>query len=241
MTIGLKSVLGFLALWPCALMLLVGCERREMQAEEGGTRRQEETRERDIRQTLKRLPSLLNCTQQWDAGLIVTSNIFENVRRLDDPDVRRFYVSSYTNAVLSLAFPIDVSLDDKVASRRVTVHLSSYYELVECGFSMLCELDSMNPDAWDFLLEAPRKYKKALAMRTARLEAAGVSAARFRTDALYNGLRDGMQNCASIIGKGWYPSAKRRMSPSQLAEVLAKIKDVFGALPPEIEKGEEPK
>ena len=238
MMIGLKSVLGFLALWPCALLLLVGCRQQEMQAEDFGTCRQEERMERDIRQTLERLPNLLNCTQQWDAGLIVISNVCENIRRLDDPGVRRYYVSSYTNAVLSLAFPIDVSIEDKAASRRVAINLSSYFELVECGFSRLCELDSMSPVAWDFLLESPRKYKMALSMRIARLEAAGVSAVRFRTDALYNELRDGVQNCSSIIGKGWYPSAKRRMAPSQLKVVREKIRGVFGELPPEIEKDE---
>ncbi len=213
--------------------LLPGCASKDC-----GACKQKEVCERDIRQTLERLPNLLNCTQQWDAGLIVTSNIFENVRKLDDPCERRFYVSSYTSAILSLDFPIDVALDDKVASRRVAINLSSYYELVECGFSMLCELDSMNPDAWDFLLESPRKYKKALSMRITRLEAAGVSAVRFRTDALYNELRDGVQNCSCIIGKGWYPSAKRRMSSSQLKMIREKIKIALGDLPPEIEKDE---
>lgn len=239
MMFDVKSFLRGLVLWPCALLLLNGCERREVRSEEdGGVFRQEESWERDIRQTLERLPNLLNCTQQWDAGLIVISNVCENIRRIDDQGERRSYVSSYTNAVLSLDFPIDVPLDDKAASRRMAINLSSYYELVECGFSMLCELDSMSPVAWDFLLESPRKYKKALSMRIARLEAAGVSAVRFRTDALYNELRDGVQNCSSIIGKGWYPSSKRRMAPSQLKVVREKIRGAFGELPPEIEKDE---
>lgn len=56
----------------CALLLLNGCERQEMPTEDCGACKQKEVCERDIRQTLKSLPNLLDCTQQWDVGLIVT-------------------------------------------------------------------------------------------------------------------------------------------------------------------------
>ena len=168
----------------------------------------------------------------------MSSNICENVRKIDDPVTRRRYVSDYTNVVFNLDFPIDVDVDDKRASRSVEVNLNAYYELIECGFSMLCEMEPMNPEMWDFFLESPIRYKKALTMRMRRLELAGVPAVRFRTDTLFNELRDGLQNCSRIIESGWYPSAKRRMAPMQLAEIRTKIKAVFGTLPPEMAKDE---
>ena len=219
-----------------ALLLLTGCERQGKTSDANGN--QQETLVYSIRHTIEQLPNLLNCSRQWEARRIVTSNITENIRRIDDPLARRWHVSSYTNAVFNLGFPIDAALDDDDASRLIGINLSAYYELVECGFSMLCYLDSMTPGAWDFFLKASHKYKKALEMRAARLKAKGVPATKFRKDALFNDLRDGVQNCFYIIERGWYPSAKRRMSPSQLSDVRNMIKEVFGTLPPEIEKDE---
>ena len=191
-----------------------------------------------IMESIHRLPEWLNCPHKWEAGRLVISNISDNVRTIGDTAARRRCLSSYTNAVLCLDFPIDAPLDDKDAARVIWINLSSYYEMAECGFSMLCEMDSMSPGMWDLLLDSPIRYKKALDMRIGRLETKGVPAARFRMDALFSELRDGLQNCEAIIEKGWYPSAKRGMSASQLAEVRSKIKAALGTLPPEIEKDE---
>ena len=218
-------------LWSCTLFLLISCEQRERRPDTVFNGSIDKTVEQNIRHTLNSLPGLLTCPRKWEAWHIVISNFYYNVRRIEDPLARQRYVADYTNAVLSLDFPIDAAIEDNEASRIIGINLASYYELVECGFSMLCELDSMRPGTWDFLLESPRKYKAALTKRIGRLEAKGVKPARFRTDGLFNELRDGVQNCASIIEKGWYPSAMRRMSPSELAEVKKKIDNVFGTLP----------
>jgi len=231
-----KSRRTTLTLLSSVLLLLTGCEQRGKTSD--ANYNQQETLVCDIQHTIEQLPNLLNCSRQWEARRIVVSNITENIRRIGDPLVRRCYVSSYTNAVLNLEFPIDAALDDEDASRLIDRNLSAYYELVECGFSMLCYLDSMTPGAWNFFLKASHKYKKALEMRAARLKAKGVPATKFRKDALFNDLRDGVQNCFYIIERGWYPSAKRRMSPSQLAEVRKMIKSIFGNLPPDIAKDE---
>lgn len=231
-----KSRRTTLTLLSSVLLLLTGCEQRGKTSD--ANYNQQETLVCDIQHTIEQLPNLLKCSRQWEARRIVVSNITENIRRIGDPLVRRCYVSSYTNAVLNLEFPIDAALDDEDASRLIDRNLSAYYELVECGFSMLCYLDSMTPGAWDFFLKASHKYKKALEMRAARLKAKGVPATKFRKDALFNDLRDGVQNCFYIIERGWYPSAKRRMSPSQLAEVRKMIKNIFGNLPPDIAKDE---
>lgn len=225
-----------LTLLSCVLLLLTGCEQQGKSSDANDS--QKETLVYNIQHTIEQLPNLLNCSRQWEARRIVMSNITENIRKIYDPLARRLYVSNYTNAVLNLNFPIDAELDDDNASRLIGINLSAYCELVECGFSMLCDLDSMTPGSWDFLLKASHKCKKALEIRAARLEVKGVSAARFRKDALFNDLRDCVQNCFCIIERGWYPSAKRRMSPSQLAEVRKMIKDIFGTLPPDIAKDE---
>ena len=148
-------------------------------------------------------------------------------------------MSSYTNLVYNLDFPLDAALEDKLASRNIWVNLNAYYELIECGFSMLCEMEPVNPEMWNFFLESPIRYKKALAMRIRRLESAGVPATRFRADTLFNELSDGLQNCSRIIESSWYPSARRRMSSAQRAIVLQKVKNALGELPPEMAKDDE--
>ena len=223
----------------CAILLLIGCERMESKPHVRPVANVQGNIECKIGQAMKKVPEWLNCCHIWEARWLVTSNISENVRKIADPAIRRRYVSSYTNLVFNLDFPVDAALEDKLASRNVWINLNAYYELIECGFSMMCEMEAMNPEMWNFLLESPIRYKKALVMRRRRLESAGVPATRFRADALFNELSDGLQNCSRIIESGWYPSARRRMSPVQRAVVRQKVKDALGELPPEMAKDDE--
>ncbi len=220
------------------VLLLHGCERQQQEPQTIANASEDIQLEDEVRQSMKSLSDWLNCPRRWEAGQLVISNICAKVRKIGDPIARRRCVSSYTNIVRNLEFTIDAPLGAKDLSRVIGINLASYYELIECGFSMLCENDSMKPDMWDFFLESPRKYKTALTIRTDHLETAGMPANRFRSDALYNELKDGLQNCSRIIESGWYPSAKRRMTPQQLIEVRAKIKATLGYLPPGIEKDE---
>ena len=220
----------------CAILLLIGCERMGSQSHVRSDENVQGNIECQIVQAMEKVPDWLNCCHIWEARWLVTSNISENVRKIADPAIRRRYVSSYTNLVFNLDFPLDAALEDKLASRNVWVNLNAFYELIECGFSMLCEMEPMNPEMWNFFLESPIRYKKALVMRMQRLESAGVPSARFRADALFNELSDGLQNCSRIIESGWYPSARRRMAPSQLEAVREKVGGAFGNLPHAIEK-----
>ncbi len=237
MMLSARHLIGAFNLYTCTLVSL-GCSPQGNPPEDCCIDDAARSVEGKVVESIRSLPEWLKCSRKWEAGRLVTSNISHNVRTIGDAAIRRRCVSSYTNAVLCLDFPIDAPLDDKGAARAIWINLSSYSEMAECGFSMLCESDSMSPEMWDLLIVPLIKYKKALDMRIGRLEARGVPAARFRKDALFNELRDGLQNCEAIIEKGWYPSARRRMSASQLAEVRSKIKAALGTLPPEIEKDE---
>lgn len=199
----------------------------------GGTKAESEEA---ILLTIKEIPKILNNPSRTRTALLLNSNICDNVRLITSSGARRKYVDMYTNVVAKLDFPVDVDLGDKTAARTVWINLENYSVLVDRGASMLCECETMNPEVWDFLLTPPTRYRHALDLRTRRLMAASITARRFRTDALFNELRDGLSLWARMIDACWYPAAKRKMSPGQLAVVRQKVKNALGELPPGMAK-----
>lgn len=212
-------------------IILVGCEKRDDVVPEAVSP------SCGILSAIDELPKRLGSRKWRETGRFAYSNICCAVRKIDDKDERIRYSVAYTNKVLGIMpTPVDVRTSERLEEWRINVE--NYIDLVRWGYALLNDNMPTDVGIWDFLLGPAFLIRQEIDFHKTWLISQGKDKRRVEKDYYVRMLGDLIYNYQREISVCWYPSAKRRMSASQLAEVRSKIKAALGTLPPEMEKDE---